>query len=405
MSITRRGFLGAASATSALAASAVSARRSSSEDDPLGVRADFPATRDSIFFDAAYTALSPQPAINYAQAFLTALGTRPPNVPEMMHESELVRERFAKLIGATKEEVGLVYATSDGENIVTQALNLQAGDNVVIDDLHYRTTYVLYQRLKKELGIEVRIVRNIKGATQPELFAPHVDARTRLISVSWISHYNGYRQDLQALADLVHAQGGYLYADSIQGIGMLELDVTNIDVDFLACGSYKWLLAGYGVAAFYVRKNLMAMVNSDRSGGFQTTSRVVGKHEYELHTDARKFQYATMSFGAVYHLNAALEYILDVGVKNIERHGVGLATKLNKGLVAQGFEMFTPPGNASAIVSFKHGRTGKDVRESLQSAGIYINISDNKDYLRVGIGLYNNEAEIDRLLKLTDSWV
>ncbi|MBT7952792.1 MAG: aminotransferase class V-fold PLP-dependent enzyme [Gammaproteobacteria bacterium] len=403
--LTRRAFLGAASASSAALATAASARRIVSKDDPLGVRADFPGTRDSIFFDAAYTALSPQPAINYAQAFLQALGSRPPNVPEMMHESGIVRERFAKLIGATKEEVGLVYATSDGENIITQALNLKPGDNVVIDDLHYRSTYVLYQRLKEELGIEVRIVRNVKGATPPELFAPHVDARTRLVSVSWISHYNGYRQDLQALADLVHAQGGYLYADSIQGIGMLEMDVNKIDVDFLTCGSYKWLLAGYGVAAFYVRKELMALVSPDRSGGFQTKSRTVGKHEYELHTDARKYQYATMSFGAVYHLNAALEYILGVGVKNIERHSVGLATKLNKELVAQGFEMLTPPGNASAIVSFKHGRTGKAVRESLQSEGIYINIGDKKDYLRVGIGLYNNEAEIDRLLKLTASWI
>ena len=250
MQFTRRAFIGAASAASALLASAATAKPGATPQDPLGVRADFPGVEKSIFFDSAYTALSPRQAIGAAQAFLGSIGHNPPNVPEMMHESELVRERFANLIGATQEEIGLLYATGDGENIVTRALNMQAGDNVVIDDLHYRNTYVLYQHLKEQPGIEVRIVRNINGATPAEMFAPHVDERTRLISISWVSHFNGYRQDLQALANLVHKRGGYLFVDAMQGVGMLSLDVKSVDVDFLVCGGYKWLLAGYGVAPF-----------------------------------------------------------------------------------------------------------------------------------------------------------
>ena len=405
MSLTRRSFIGAASATSALLATAAAAKTLTSADDPLGVRADFPGVEKSIFLDSAYTALSPIQAVAAAQEFSGSIAIKPPNVPQMMQVSVQTRERFAKLIGASLEEIGLLYATSDGENIVTQALNLQPGDNVVIDDLHYSSTYVLYQHLKKTRGIEVRIVRNVKGATPAELFAPHVDNKTRLISVSWVSHYNGYLQDLQALADLVHAQGSYLYADSIQGIGMVDLDVKKVDVDFLTSGGYKWLLAGYGVAPFYVRKELMDLITPDRSGGFQS-AKSYGDHQFELHQDARKFQYATMSFGAVYHLNAALDYILNVGVKNIERHSVGLANKLNKALVAQGFEMVTPLGNKTAIVSFKHGRTGKFARESLQAAGIHINIyNDDQDYVRVGIGLYNNDTEIEHFLKQSASWV
>jgi selenocysteine lyase/cysteine desulfurase len=404
MLFTRRTFLGAASAASAVVASQVSAKKITSKDDPLGVRADFPGVEKSIFLDSAYTALSSKQAIEAAQAFTGSIGYRPPNVPEMLHESELARERYARLIGASKEDIGLLYANSDGENIVTQALNLQPGDNVVIDDLHYRTTYVLYQHLQKTRGIEVRIVQNINGAAPPELFVPLVDERTRLISVSWVSHYNGYRHDMQALAALAHGHGGYLYVDAMQGIGMLDLDVKKVDVDFLVCGSYKWLLAGYGVAPFYVRNDLMEMITPDRSGGFQTTTRAVGDHQYELYTDGRKFQYATMSFGGVYHLNAALEYILGVGVANIERYTVGLAHKLRESLKGQGFDVITPPGNASSIVSFHHGRNGKFIRESLQSHGIYINISDDKAYLRVGIALYNNESEIKEFLKLSASW-
>lgn len=403
MLISRRGFLGAASAASAALPKVVSAKSADPTDDPLGVRADFPAVEESIFFDSAYTALSPRPAVAAAHAFLDSLTANPPNVPQMMQESMVVRKKFAGLIGATQEEIGLLYATSDGENIVTRSLNLQTGDNVVIDDLHYRSTYVLYQRLREKLGIEVRVVRNIGGATPLELFAAQVDKRTKLISVSWVSHFNGYRQDLKGLADLVHEHGGYLYADAIQGIGMLELDVKTAGVDFLTSGSYKWLLAGYGVAPFYVRKDLMSMVNSDRSGGFQAAEELE-EHQYRLHIDGRKFQYATMSFGAVYHLAAALEYIQQIGVANIERHTVGLAHRLQRGLTEQGFVLNTPLGNSSSIVAFEHGRDTKTVRHSLESAGVKINLSDGKPHLRVGIALYNNEAEIDRFLKLTGTW-
>ena len=403
MLFTRRAFMGAASAASALLAGATNAKPASSSQDPLGVRADFPGVEKSIFFDSAYTALSPWQAVGAAQAFLGSIGHNPPNVPEMMHEAGVVRERFAGLIGAEQEEIGLLYATSDGENIVSRALNMQAGDNVVIDDLHYQSTYVLYQHLKEKLGIEVRIVRNISGATPPELFAPHVDERTRLISVSWVSHFNGYRQDLQALADLVHEQGGYLYADAIQGIGMLDLDVKAVDVDFLTSGSYKWLLAGYGVAPFYVRKKHMDLVGTDRSGGFQAAE-TLGDHQYRLHTDARKYQYATMSFGAIYHLNAALEYIHGIGVANIERHTVALAHRLRAGLASQGFEVDTPAGNAASIVTFQHGRDAKEVRHDLKAGGVKINISDNQSHLRVGIALYNNAEEVDRFLKMTGNW-
>ncbi|NKB35662.1 MAG: aminotransferase class V-fold PLP-dependent enzyme [Gammaproteobacteria bacterium] len=404
MTFTRREFIGAASASSALLASASAVNSAITKDDPLGVRADFPAVENTIFFDSAYTSLSPRQAIKAAQQFIAIKAYRPANVPEMIAESVIVRQRFATMIGGRKEEVGLLYATSDGENIVTGSLDLKPGDNVVIDDLHYRSSYVLYQKLKEERGIDVRIVKHTQGAAPVEKFAALVNKRTKLISVSWISHYNGYRHDLKALADLVHAQKGYLYVDAIQGIGILDIDVKLADIDFLASGSYKGLLAGYGLAGFYVREDLMPMIKPDRAGWFQV-DKALEDHQFELHTDGRKFQYATLSFDSVYYLNAALNYILYVGVANIEAHTVRLADKLNRGLRAQGFELNTPLSTASSIVSFQHGRSGKEIKQMLEKAGVYISISDKQTYLRVGLALYNNESEIDEFLKLSAGWI
>src|SRR5690606_23337127 len=105
------------------------------------------------------------------------------------------------------------------------------GDNVVIDDLHYDTEFVLYRELERTRGIELRVARSRGGAAGVAEFEPLVDRRTRLVSVAWVSHRNGFRHDMRALADLAHAHGALIYADAIQAVGTLAVDVQAADVD------------------------------------------------------------------------------------------------------------------------------------------------------------------------------
>ena len=263
--VTRCEFIGSVSA-----AAVVTQLRPESPvvagDDPLGVRGDFPVVNEGVYLDSAYIAPSPTPTVDAVRAFLEAKTRDPVRLGPMVEEADAVRRKFARLIGATEPEIGVLYATSEGENIVAQALDLGAEDNVVIDDLHFDTTYVLYQRLAEARGVEIRIVPSSGGAVPVDAFADHIDGRTRLVSVAWVSNQNGYRHDLAALAQLAHAHDAYLYADAIQGIGMLDLDVKEVGIDFLTAGTYKWLLAGHGVAPLYVREELLDLVVPDRYG-------------------------------------------------------------------------------------------------------------------------------------------
>ncbi len=409
---TRRCFLGSASAATLLgplgavgpaAGVARASKRTPTLDDPLGVRADFPIVDSGTYLNSACITPSPRQVVERGTEFLRAKAHDPVMLRPMLDETDAARAKFARLVGATQSEVGVLYATSDGENIVTRALNLQPGDNVVISDLHYETTFALYRRLEDSHGIELRIARNEHGAAPPEAFAALVDDRTRLISVSWVSHQNGYVHDLKALADLAHAHGAYLYADAIQGIGMLQIDVRQTGIDFLTAGTYKWLLGGYGVAPFYVREALLDRIDIDRSGSLNI-ARELPDHRYELHADGRKYGYATMSFGAVYQLSAALDYLHEVGVDRIESHTVGLAQAVRAGLADQGFAVWTPAGNRSAIVAFEHGGDPDTVRRQLDEAGIKASLRVDGGQIRVGVALFNNAADVARLLDLTGRW-
>ena len=319
----------------------------------------------------------------------------------MLDETNAVRRKVARLVGASEPEIGMLFATSEGENIVSAALDLKAGDNVVIDDLHYETTYVLYQHLVETRGIDLRIVRSEGGAAPPEAFAPHVDARTRLVSVAWISHQNGYRHDLAGLAELAHAHGAFLYADAIQGLGALSLDARQVGIDFFTAGTYKWLLGGFGVAPFYVREELLAQVRPDRFGSLHI-AKDLGDHRYALHEDGRKFGYATLGFGAVYQLGAALDYLLRVGVDRIEQHTVALAHRLRAGLSEQGYRLLTPTGNRSAIVAFEHGQDLEWVRTALETARVRVSLREEGTQIRVGPALFNNADDVERFLEVAE---
>ena len=111
----------------------------------------------------------------------------------------------------------------------------EAGE--VVDELHYNTTFVLYRHLERTEGVELRIVKARDGGVAAADFAPLVDRRTRLVSVAWVSHQNGFRHDMPPLAELAHRHGAWLYADAVQAVGMFPIDVKQSGVDAVIIGN------------------------------------------------------------------------------------------------------------------------------------------------------------------------
>jgi selenocysteine lyase/cysteine desulfurase len=394
---TRREFIGVASAATAVRP-LMAQGPTTQGDDPLGVRADFDVVRQGLYLNSAYITPSPRPVAEAARAFAERKAARPIPLDEMLRKTDEVRGQFARLIGAEPEEIGFLFATSEGENIVSSALDLKPGDNVVVDELHYNTTFVLYRHLEATRGITLRIVKQRDGRVASEDFARVVDARTRLVSVAWVSHQNGFRHEMRPLADLAHAHGALFYADAVQALGMFPADVRRAGVDCLTCGTYKWLLGGFGVAPFFIRRELVDRIRVDRMGALHV-EKELGDHRYEIYRTAKKFEYATLPFAEVYQLGAALTYLERIGVERIERHTVALARELREGLIALGFRLFTPPDNASSIVSLHLDRNAARAREVLEKAGIQVSYRERGTQLRVSPALFNTRAEIGRFLE------
>jgi len=309
-----------------------------------------------------------------------------------------VRTQFARLVNATPDEIGLLFSTAEGENILAHGLDLVAGDNVVIDALHYPTEFVLYRALEASRGIELRVARHRDGVVDASDFEPLIDRRTRIVSVAWVSHQNGFCHEMRPIADLAHAHGAVFYTDAIQAAGTLRLDVRAAGVDALCGGSYKWMLGGFGVAPFFVRRELIDRIALDRFGEFQVARELPDEH-FELDPTARRFDYCSRAFGAVHQLGAGLTYLEAVGVDRIEDHTLRLARHLYDGLATQGHRLFTPPGNRSPIVTFFVSGAMAEIRAAFQAATIDVTVRNGQ--VRVAPALFNTADDIDRCLEVT----
>ena len=366
--------------------------------DPLGVRGDFPITASRTYLNTAYIAPIPRQVLAAGQGFMEKRALQPLNVGDLLRQVGATRAKFARFVNASPDEVALLYTTTEGENIVANSIAWAPGDNVVIDDLHYEAAFVIYRQLEKRHGVELRIARNRDGVVEARDLEPLIDARTRLVSVAWVSSVNGYRHDMRPIADLAHAHGALVYADAIQAVGMFPIDVQASGVDALCCGTYKWLLSGFGVAPFYVRRSVLDRIPPDRFGAF-SVERELPDYQFELRKTAGKFTYATLPFAEVYQLGAALDYLEQVGVARIEAHTVALAQRLQDGLLAQGYRLFTPPGNKTSIVTFRPSKDPADLGAALAAARIDVTVREHE--VRVSPALFNTEEDIDRILGVT----
>jgi selenocysteine lyase/cysteine desulfurase len=398
--VDRRSFLKTTAAASIAIPAARGPLAPAADDDPLGIRKEFKVTEKETYLATAYVGPLPnavyQAAIRYAddQRLSPASG-----LDVSTERRERTRATFAEMFGARPDEIGILYSTSDAENIVTRSLDFKAGDNVVIDELHFITTFVLYRELEKERGLELRIVRHKEGRARLEDFEALTDRRTRLISVAWVSNRNGYRHDLRALSDLAHRNGALVFADGIQAIGTFPTDLHSEGVDFACANSYKWLFASWGAAPFYVREEHLGRIRPDRFGHNQVAETLPDFH-FRLHSSAKKFEYAGLNYGAVAQLEASLGFLKSVGLARIEEHTVALARELREGIAKLGFEVFTPPDNPSPIVSFTHGRDPDKLKELLRKESISVTFREDKNsQIRAAVALFNNRSDIAHLLE------
>jgi selenocysteine lyase/cysteine desulfurase len=316
------------------------------------------------------------------------------------------RLQFARLINAEPDEIALVQSTTAGENAIVAAMGLRRWKgNIVTDSLHYDGSLYLYKSIETDV-LEVRIARTRDFGIDIDDLRKLINSRTRLVALSLVASDNGFMHDLEAVCDLAHANGALVYADIVQAAGAVPIDVRSSNIDFCACGTYKWLMGDCGAGFLYVRKDLLGTVISREQWGYLQCDELdvdafgTGDLRSIVRFAAKQnaqgyFEVGTPSFAGMIAVEKSLDLILELGVERIAAHIKPLVQQLKEELPRRGYPLMTPLKNGAPIVLFG---IPDEAGISRRLAELRIQARVNKNTIRLSPAIFNTNHDIERAI-------
>ena len=285
---------------------------------PPSVRADFPSVLRETYMNSA--AMHPvgtfaADAVKQLVDF-RLLGPGEGRADFGAAKQDELKKKFGAMINATASEIAYTANTSDGENIVVMGLDLAKarGTNIVIDELHFTTSLYMYKELEKK-GVELRIVKHKNWAIDPEDMAKAIDKNTRLVSMALVSNVNGFMHDAKAVSAIAHARGALVFADIIQAVGAVPVDVKALGIDFASSGTYKWLMGERGIGFLYVREDLQGTVlPTTRYGHRQVSNFNRAPLSWEPMPGAARYETGGIPVMMAACVNAGIDYVNKCGL-------------------------------------------------------------------------------------------
>jgi selenocysteine lyase/cysteine desulfurase len=366
---------------------------------PASVRADFPSVANQAYLNSAalhpvgtFAANAMKSAIDYR-----LLGPGEGRVDFGGGKQEALKKKFGALINALPSEIAYTANTSDGENIVVMGLDLAKtkGANIVIDELHFTTSLYMYKELEKK-GVELRIVKHRNWKIDPEDMAKAIDRNTRLVSLAMVSNVNGFMHDVKAVSSIAHARGAHVFADIIQAVGAMPVDVKALGIDFASSGTYKWLMGERGIGFLYVREDLQGTVlPTTRYGHRQVSNFNRATLTWEPQPGAARYETGGIPVILAAGVDAGIDYVNKLGLANIRTHARQLTDRLQKELPPLGYKSVTPLETETPIVAFEV-KDPAATQKLLQAGHVAGTIIANENRLRLAVSVFNTHEDIDK---------
>jgi selenocysteine lyase/cysteine desulfurase len=318
---------------------------------------------------------------------------------------------FAGLINAQPMDVAVVPSTLEGENLVAAALGLGVGKGVVTDPFHYDASLVLYGEKHKQ-GMPLTVLEPSGNRIDYDTLDAAITKETRLVAISWVSSWTGFAHDLNSICEIAHRKGVLVYADVIQGVGALPLDVKACGVDFCCAGTYKWLMGDFGTAFLYVRPEVLSQLNRVQIGwrGMQSFTPHFLPHdatgpvggEWALRADtAGTFEVSTPNWAGLEIVADSIEFIRNPGVEAISRHRAPLLDRLQQELPGYGFQSLTPRDAQGPFVVFAYENAYARLGRRLEENRVFVTCGKHR--IRISASVYNDMQDIETLLRAVRS--
>jgi selenocysteine lyase/cysteine desulfurase len=301
--------------------------------------------------------------------------------------SDALRATFAELVNARADDIALVPAASYGVSTAARNLPLARGQNVIVAEDQFPSNVYPWRERAREVGAEVRTVpRPVEGGWTAVVLDA-IDDATAVVALP-ACHWT--------------ERGAGFVLDVTQSLGVLPLDVQRLQPDFLACAGYKWLLGPYSTGYLYVaerwqRDGTPIEHNWIHRRYAENFARLID-YQDDFEPGARRFDVGERSnFALVPAAEAGLRQILEWGVENVCETVAALADEIVARLRPLGLTALPKEQRAPHYLGLQPAAgLPADLLSELMKRKVFVSVRGSS--IRVTPNVYNNEADIDRLV-------
>lgn len=398
--------------------------------DIISIRNQFPILHQEvngkplIYFDNAATTQKPQSVID---ALIKYYSHDNANIHRAAHTLaarstdmfEDTRKTIQAFINAKEvEECIFTKGVTESINLVAQTWGrkfLNAGDEVIITTMEHHSNIVPWQMICEEKNAILKVIPiNDAGELLMENYGKMLTSKTKMVACVWVSNALGTINPVKEIIEKAHAVGAKVLLDGAQACSHLEVDVQDLDCDFLAISSHK-LYGPTGVGVLYGKRELLEAMPPYQGGGEMIKEVSFDKTTYN--EIPYKFEAGTPNIGDVIAFKYALDFINEIGKENIAKHENELLKHCVDGLLAINQSTNQPinlVGTAKEKVSVQsfiiNGMHHFDAGMMLDAKGIAVRTGHHctqplMSYLgvdgtiRASFSVYNTLEEVDVFLE------
>ncbi|MDY6766214.1 MAG: SufS family cysteine desulfurase [Candidatus Nanohaloarchaea archaeon] len=389
--------------------------------DVTELRQDFPALDRAVngqplaYLDNAATAHKPQEVIDTVTEFYEEHNA---NVHRCVHQLgteatalyDDAHAAVAQFIGADWDEIVFVRNTTEALNLAaySHAMQTLSGDDeILLTGMEHHSMIVPMQHAAEQTGATLRYA-DITGEGTLDMDDVHskLSDDTGIVAATHLSNVLGTVNPVQELADAAHSHGADIIVDAAQSVPHIPVDVNDLEADLLAFSGHK-MCGPTGIGALYGRKELLAGMEPFLRGGDMISR--VSDHDAEWNDLPWKFEAGTPNIAGAAGFAAAVDYLDEVGMQNIQDHSKRLAEDAYQRLSRiDGVTVYGPADRCSLVSFTVDGAHPHDLSSLLNEQGIAIRgghhcaqpLADRLGVTataRASFYLYNTGDELDRL--------
>jgi L-cysteine/cystine lyase len=369
------------------------------------VRQQFPLIRDWAYLNNGTMGPSPYPVIEAVRKGMMD-GDQFGNYGGW----EITSKKLAAFVGAHEDEIALTHNVTDGINIACWGLPLKKGDEVILTTHEHVGNAFPWLNRQKLHGI---VIKTFSPAPTADETLNRINAlitpKTRVIAVPHIPCTQGQILPAKEICRLAREKNIFSIIDGAHGPGMLLLDLHDMGCDTYATCSHKWMLGPKGTGFFYVRKDFQETLQTYFVGGGSDSGKWnMGTNPVQMgdyNSSAHRYYGGTQSSGLYKGVDAAIDFIENIGMQNIHDRISMLGGYAQQKLLEFGdkVELITPTEERSrcAVNGFRVKGIEYDKfynKAAENKVRIRMVAENGLNSLRVSTHIYNTKEEVDRLM-------